>query len=201
MVLLFPAGGAAPADAPRSLRHGASHQGSASSLAASCPAWTQQRDQVLGEEEARTGERTVPRSLCAEFPRAPGRGPSSITLLSPSIMAPAPALWSKRPRAEGKGQVQRHPEGQAGLWPHWKAQTRPVSFLSRPGWCSQDGAMAEPWTPARLRSGTPDTLCRFKGRRGTLGGRPGASGPGVEPAHVLLFRGFTGELISPTAGW
>lgn len=61
--------------------------------------------------------------------------------------------------------------------------------------------MAEPWTPARLRSGPPDTLCRFKGRRGTLGGRPGASGPGVEPAHVLRVRGFTGELISPTAGW
>ena len=132
-VLLLLAGGAAPADAPCSLRHGASRQGSASSLAASCPAWTQQRDQVLGEEEARTGERTAPRSLCAKSPRPPGRGPSSITPLTPSIMVPAPALWSKRPRAEGKGQLQRHPEGQAGLWPHWKGPHQACE-LSQPSW-------------------------------------------------------------------
>ena len=57
-----------------------------------------------------------------------------------------------------------------------------------------------PVGPAPVGSGLPDTLCRFRGRRGTLGGRPWAAGPGVGPAHVLCLRGFTGELISPAVG-
>lgn len=45
------------------------------SLAAPCLPGTQQWDQVLCEEEARTGERTAPRSLCAKSLRPPGCGP------------------------------------------------------------------------------------------------------------------------------
>lgn len=44
-------------------------------------------------------------------------------------------------------------------------------------------------------------MSRFKGRLGTLQGRPGAPGLEVGPAHVLCLRGFAGELISPTVGW
>lgn len=48
--------------------------------------------------------------------------------------------------------------------------------------------------------GLPDTLYRLKGRRGTLRGRPWASGLGVGLARALCLRGFSGELISPTVG-
>lgn len=94
------------------------------------------------------------------------------------------------PQAEGKGRVD------------WKGPPQACGLPRGPGRCPQgDWATAKAWTPVPFGWAPYNPRADSGVGKGPSEAGPGASGPGVGPAHVLCSRGFAGELIRPAVGW